>query len=72
MDNVEASVAILRKITEEWKEFSGKQSSLDALKEALKSFRNKVLALSLKVSSSPTSTTIHILIKFQRAAHLFM
>ncbi|XP_058184337.1 uncharacterized protein LOC131301869 [Rhododendron vialii] len=41
MDNVEASVSILRKITEEWKEFSGKQSSLDALKESLKSFRNK-------------------------------
>jgi hypothetical protein len=41
MDNVEASVAILRKITEEWKEFSVKQSSLDALKETLKSFRNK-------------------------------
>lgn len=47
MDNVEASVAILRKITEEWKEFSVKQSSLDALKETLKSFRNKVLPLSL-------------------------
>lgn len=55
MDNVEASVSILRKITEEWKEFSGKQSSLDALKEALKSFRNKVLAaLSLYVSSPLT------------------
>lgn len=59
MDNVEASVSILRKITEEWKEFSGKQYSLDALKEALKSFRNKVLALSLYVSS-PAYTTFTI------------
>ncbi|CAI9785458.1 unnamed protein product [Fraxinus pennsylvanica] len=31
MDNIEASVAVLRKLAEEWKELSGKQSSLEAL-----------------------------------------
>uniref|UniRef100_A0A5B7AHQ4 Transmembrane protein 214-A n=1 Tax=Davidia involucrata TaxID=16924 RepID=A0A5B7AHQ4_DAVIN len=41
MDNVEASVAILRKLTEDWKELSVKQSSLDALGETLRSFRQK-------------------------------
>ncbi|PSR88145.1 Transmembrane protein [Actinidia chinensis var. chinensis] len=41
MDNVEASVAILRKLNEEWKAFSVKQPSLDALRETLKSFRQK-------------------------------
>ncbi|KZV35627.1 hypothetical protein F511_19024 [Dorcoceras hygrometricum] len=41
LDNVEASVAILRKLAEGWKEFSSKQSSLQALGETLKSFRQK-------------------------------
>ncbi|PSR91062.1 Transmembrane protein [Actinidia chinensis var. chinensis] len=41
MDNVEASVAILRKLNEEWKAFSVKQPSLDAPRETLKSFRQK-------------------------------
>ncbi|XP_060213598.1 uncharacterized protein LOC132640836 [Lycium barbarum] len=41
LDNIEASVAVLRKLTEEWKELSRRQSSLEALKETLKSFRQK-------------------------------
>ncbi|XP_052205538.1 uncharacterized protein LOC127810230 [Diospyros lotus] len=41
VDNLETSVSILRKLAEEWKEFSGKQSSLDPLRETLKSFRQK-------------------------------
>ncbi|XP_057962000.1 uncharacterized protein LOC131153601 isoform X2 [Malania oleifera] len=41
LDNLEASVAILRKLTEEWKEQSVKQASLDFLRETLKSFRHK-------------------------------
>lgn len=45
LDNIEASVAVLRKLTEEWKELSRRQSSLEALKEALKSFRQKVVSV---------------------------
>ncbi|CAN4090546.1 unnamed protein product [Withania somnifera] len=45
LDNVEASVAVLRKLTEDWKEFSRRQSSLEALKETLKSFRQKVVSV---------------------------
>ncbi|KAJ9708462.1 hypothetical protein PVL29_000481 [Vitis rotundifolia] len=41
LDNLEASVAILRKLTEQLKELSLKQSSLDPLRETLKSFRHK-------------------------------
>ncbi|XP_047341613.1 transmembrane protein 214-like [Impatiens glandulifera] len=41
VDNLEASVSILKKLSEQWKEFSGKQSSFESLKETLKSFRNK-------------------------------
>ncbi|KAL3824239.1 hypothetical protein ACJIZ3_020268 [Penstemon smallii] len=41
VDNIEASVAILRKLAEEWKEHSSKQSSLQELGETLKSFRQK-------------------------------
>ncbi|OIT20810.1 PREDICTED: uncharacterized protein LOC109219694 [Nicotiana attenuata] len=41
LDNIEASVAVLRKLNEEWKELSRRQSSLEALKETLKSFRQK-------------------------------
>ncbi|KAG8366737.1 hypothetical protein BUALT_Bualt17G0110500 [Buddleja alternifolia] len=40
-DNIEASVATLRKLSENWKEHSSKQSSLQALGETLKSFRQK-------------------------------
>lgn len=38
MDNIAVNVAILRKITLRWKEFSSTQSSPDALREAVKSF----------------------------------
>ncbi|KAJ8556415.1 hypothetical protein K7X08_029806 [Anisodus acutangulus] len=41
LDNIEASVAVLRKLTEGWKELSRRQSSLEVLKETLKSFRQK-------------------------------
>ncbi|KAF8389989.1 hypothetical protein HHK36_024509 [Tetracentron sinense] len=41
LDNIEASAAVLRKLSDEWKEHSVKHSSLDPLKETLKSFRQK-------------------------------
>ncbi|KAM7463422.1 hypothetical protein LguiA_031543 [Lonicera macranthoides] len=41
MDNLEASVAILRKLSEEWKGLSVKLSYHQALSETLKSFRYK-------------------------------
>ncbi|OVA01699.1 Protein of unknown function DUF2359 [Macleaya cordata] len=41
LENVEASVAVLRKLSNEWKEHSVKHLSLDPLREALKSFRQK-------------------------------
>ncbi|KAL6543831.1 hypothetical protein OROGR_010328 [Orobanche gracilis] len=41
VDNIEASVAALKKLDEHWKELSSKQSSLQALGETLKSFRQK-------------------------------
>lgn len=41
LDNMEASVAALRKLADEWKELSPKQSSSQALVETLKSFRQK-------------------------------
>ncbi|XP_010265344.1 PREDICTED: transmembrane protein 214-like [Nelumbo nucifera] len=41
LDNIEASVVILQKLSDEWKEHSVKHSSLDPLKETLKSFRLK-------------------------------
>ncbi|KAL8112272.1 uncharacterized protein LOC141666994 [Apium graveolens] len=40
MDNLEVSVAVLKKLTEEWKQLSEKQSSLEGLRETLKSFRH--------------------------------
>lgn len=43
MDNLDASVVILRKLTEQWKVLSVKQSSLDTLSETLLSFKNKVI-----------------------------
>ncbi|XP_073298909.1 uncharacterized protein [Primulina huaijiensis] len=41
VENIEASVTVLRKLDEEWKIFSSKQSSLQALTETLKGFRQK-------------------------------
>ncbi|KAK6255820.1 hypothetical protein SCA6_017125 [Theobroma cacao] len=41
LDNLEASVAVLRKLANEWKEHSVKHSTLDPLRETLKSFRQK-------------------------------
>ncbi|KAL3644711.1 hypothetical protein CASFOL_009891 [Castilleja foliolosa] len=41
VDNIEASVAALKKLAGNWKELSSKQSSLQALGESLKSFRQK-------------------------------
>ncbi|XVF02866.1 hypothetical protein REPUB_Repub04eG0211600 [Reevesia pubescens] len=41
LDNVEASVAVLRKLSEEWKEHSAKFTTLDPLRETIKNFRNK-------------------------------
>ncbi|GFP90805.1 transmembrane protein 214-a [Phtheirospermum japonicum] len=40
-DNIEASVVTLKKLSEQWKTLSPKQSSLQALAETLKSFRQK-------------------------------
>ncbi|XP_043696361.1 uncharacterized protein LOC122646821 [Telopea speciosissima] len=41
LDNIEASVLVLRRLTDEWKQHSVKHSSLDPLKGTLKSFRHK-------------------------------
>lgn len=41
-DNLEASVAVLKKLTEQWKDLSGKLTPLDPIRETLKSFRHKV------------------------------
>ncbi|XWS75579.1 hypothetical protein CRYUN_Cryun01aG0102700 [Craigia yunnanensis] len=41
LDNLEASVTVLRKLANEWKEYSVKHSTLDPLRETLKSFRQK-------------------------------
>ncbi|KAG9146163.1 hypothetical protein Leryth_007877, partial [Lithospermum erythrorhizon] len=41
MDNLEASVKILKKLSDGWKELSTKQSSAEAFTETLKSFRQK-------------------------------
>lgn len=42
MDNLEASVIILRKLSNEWKEHSAKHRTLDTLRETLQSFKQKV------------------------------
>jgi len=44
MDNLEASVVVLRKLSNEVKVHSAKSPSLEPLKETLKSFRDKVKA----------------------------
>ncbi|KAK9901028.1 hypothetical protein M0R45_002318 [Rubus argutus] len=41
LDNLDASVIILKKLSDEWKEHSVKHASLDPLRETLKSFREK-------------------------------
>ncbi|KAK9277050.1 hypothetical protein L1049_006589 [Liquidambar formosana] len=58
-DNLDASVAVLRKLSEEWKEQSVKQSSLDTLKETLKSFRHK----NEKALASKEDFALHALFK---------
>lgn len=42
MDNLEASVAVLTKLSDELREYSPKHPTLDPLRETLKSFRQKV------------------------------
>ncbi|KAI3779085.1 hypothetical protein L2E82_08563 [Cichorium intybus] len=39
-DNLEASVVILKRIADQWKDLSAKQSSLDTLTQTLRSFKN--------------------------------
>lgn len=41
-NNLEASVSVLKKLTEQWKDLSGKLTPVDPLRETLKSFRHKV------------------------------
>lgn len=43
LDNLEASNVVLRKLSDEWKECSVKDTTFDHLKETLKSFRQKVI-----------------------------
>jgi hypothetical protein len=45
LDNLEASVTVLRRLSNEWKDYSVKHSSLDPVRETLKSFRQKVTFL---------------------------
>lgn len=42
LDNVGASVSVLKKLSDEWKVHSAKYASLDPMREAIKSFRQKV------------------------------
>ncbi|KAB2073503.1 hypothetical protein ES319_A07G087400v1 [Gossypium barbadense] len=41
LNNLDASVAVLRKLANEWKEHFAKHSTVDSLRETLKSFRQK-------------------------------
>nr|XP_011467280.1 PREDICTED: uncharacterized protein LOC101303944 [Fragaria vesca subsp. vesca] len=41
LDNLDASVIVLKKLSDEWKEHSVKHTSLDLLRETIKSFREK-------------------------------
>lgn len=43
LDNLDASVLILKKLSDDWRIHSSKQASLDPLREALKLFRQKVI-----------------------------
>ena len=42
MDNLEASIVVLRILSGEWKEYFVKHPTLDPLRENLKSFSQKV------------------------------
>lgn len=48
LDNLEASVSVLKRLSEEWKEHTVKFVTLDPLKETIKNFRNKVLIVMLQ------------------------
>ncbi|KAB2097205.1 hypothetical protein ERO13_A01G150100v2 [Gossypium hirsutum] len=41
LDNLEANVSVLRRLSDEWKEHSTKLTTLDPLRETIKNFRNK-------------------------------
>lgn len=41
-ENLEASVAVLKKLSDQWKEHSAKLAPFDPMRETLKSFRHKV------------------------------
>ncbi|KAL6286803.1 hypothetical protein ACE6H2_011193 [Prunus campanulata] len=41
LENLDASVVVLKKLSDEWKEHASKHTSLDPLRETLKSFREK-------------------------------
>nr|GMD16713.1 Transmembrane protein [Ipomoea batatas] len=59
LDNIEASVAALRKLTEEWRVLSANQSSLVVARETLKGFRNK----NEKALSEGVNATLQSLLK---------
>ncbi|KAG5227259.1 DUF2359 domain-containing protein [Salix suchowensis] len=52
LDNLEASVKVLRKLSDEWKDHSVKHSSLDLVRETLKSFRQKNEKASAKAGNA--------------------
>ncbi|KAF9664039.1 hypothetical protein SADUNF_Sadunf17G0114600 [Salix dunnii] len=52
LDNLEASVTVLRKLSDEWKYHSVKHSSLDLVRETLKSFRQKNEKASAKAGNA--------------------
>ncbi|XP_052489913.1 uncharacterized protein LOC105789271 [Gossypium raimondii] len=52
LDNLDASVAVLRKLANEWKEHSAKHSTVDPLREILKSFRQKNEKAEIDVDAS--------------------
>lgn len=43
LDNLEASIVVLRKLSDEWKEHSVKDPKGDRLRETLSSFKQKVI-----------------------------
>ncbi|KAK7843013.1 transmembrane protein 214-a, partial [Quercus suber] len=59
LDNLEASVVILRKLSEEWKERSAKHPIWDTLRETLQSFKQK----NEKVLAKGDAATHHELLK---------
>lgn len=59
LDNIEASVAVLRKLSDEWKEHSLKHAALDLLRETVKSLRRK----NEKALANPEYTSRHALLK---------